>query len=69
MSKNIKSQYFDFQVHIPEMFHKCFIIFHEFQIFTIIVGYTGLKENSTKIMERDKAQIILCRPCLFFIVF
>ena len=30
--------------------------------------YTGLKENSTEIMERDKA-LISCRACLFFIVF
>ena len=37
--------------------------------FTTMVGYAGLKQNSTKITERDEALIISCRPCLFFIVF
>ena len=34
-----------------------------------MVGCTGLKESSTKIMERDEAVIISCRICLFFIAF
>ena len=42
------------------------VILHKFEIFTTIVRYTGFKENSTKIMERDKALIISCRACLFY---
>ena len=30
---------------------------------------TGLKENSTKIMERDEALIISCRACLLLFFF
>ena len=39
------------------------------KFFTTIVWYKGLKESSTKVMERDEAPIISCRACLFFIVF
>ena len=51
----------------------CKYIFQELQfsinlkIFIIMVRYIGLKENSTKIMERD--EVLLCRACLFFIAF
>ena len=31
-----------------------------------MVGYTGLKEISTKIMERDEALIISCIGCVFY---
>ena len=33
-----------------------------------MAGYTGLKENSIKVMERDEALIVSCRVCFFFII-
>ena len=34
-----------------------------------MAGYTGLKENPIKVMERDEALIVSCRVCFFFILF
>ena len=39
------------------------------KFFTTMVGSTGLKESSTKFMERDEALIISYKVCLLFIVF
>ena len=39
------------------------------KLFTTMVGYTGLKESSIKIIERDEVLIVACSACLFFIVF
>ena len=64
MSKNIQSQYFDFQVHIPG------IVFSiNLKFFTTMVGDVDLTEDSTKNMERDEALIISCRACLFLLFF
>ena len=42
-------------------------VFIHLKFFKTMVGYIGLKENSTKIMERDEVLIISCRACLFII--
>ena len=42
-------------------------VFIHLKFFKTMVGYTGLKENSTKIMERDEVLIISFRACLFII--
>ena len=43
--------------------------FINLKVFITMVGYTGLKESSTKIMETDESLIISCRAYLFLSFF